>query len=234
MFEPCGKCKDGYIYSGDSAVKCSCLIEYQRSIITQVRLSRSGVYDEVDLSWYKGPDIEGNVSKIKKYVDGLTEKFSKNSHLYFVGPNGSQKTFTSKAIIKEAVLKNLSCKFVLMNDLIKKLTDIYEDGYNSTIDEYYSCSLLVIDDCFDPKKVTVFKSGYQIPYLDEFLRKRIEQFGGNIIFTSNIPIKDIDENKFSKDIKNLLKRSISDKGGELYFNDIYSSMENKDILNMWS
>jgi DNA replication protein DnaC len=158
----------------------------------------------------------------------------RNSHLYLVGPNGSQKTYTAKAIIKEAIEKDLSCKFVLMNDLIKKLTSIYEEGYSNSIEEYYNCDILVLDDCFDVKKVTLFKSGYQIPYLDEFLRKRIEQLGGNIIFTSNIQIEDINEDKFSKDIKNLLTRSIKDKGGELYFSDIYSSIEDKEILSMWN
>jgi DNA replication protein DnaC len=235
-FIPCSLCNNGYIYNGDSVQKCSCLKAYQKSVQISLGFFNAGVTDDIlpDLKNYKGKDVRDNLSKIRKYVNGLSDKYMRNSHLYLVGPNGSQKTYTAKAIIKEAIEKDLSCKFVLMNDLIKKLTSIYEEGYSNSIEEYYNCDILVLDDCFDVKKVTLFKSGYQIPYLDEFLRKRIEQLGGNIIFTSNIQIEDINEDKFSKDIKNLLTRSIKDKGGELYFSDIYSSIEDKEILSMWN
>lgn len=236
MFIPCGSCIKGYLYSGDSVTKCQCLKDFQYNEKIKLGLVKSNIFDVIppDLQNYKGKDLTGNLLKLHKYILGLTNKFSKDSHLYFVGPNGSQKTYTAKAILREAVAAKLNCKFILMNDLIKKLTDIYEEGYANSIDEYYMCDLLVIDDSFDPKKVTLFKSGYQIPYLDEFLRKRIEQYRGNTIFTSNISIDSIDENKFSADIKNLLERSIKDKGGELYFADIYTTIEDKDIINMWN
>ena len=43
--------------------------------------------------------------------------------------------------------------------------------------KYLECDFLIIDDSFDKKKATIFKSGYQIPFLDEFLRTRLEILG---------------------------------------------------------
>lgn len=233
-FVPCDKCKNGYIYKRDTVLKCDCLKTFQSKINTSIALNRANIYDEVILSLDK---IKGNafsVDKVKYYCNNLTEKFRKNNHLYLVGPNGTQKTYTAKTIILEAIQKGLSCQFILMNDLITLLTDIYEKEYNESIEKYFNCDILVIDECFDPKKITIFKSGYQIPYLDSFLRKRIEQSGLNTIFTANIFINDIDEIKFSKDIKNLLQRSILHKEGELPFTTVYSNMEDSEILSMWN
>ncbi|NTW90991.1 MAG: ATP-binding protein, partial [Erysipelotrichaceae bacterium] len=162
-FISCGKCDDGFYYEGDYCRKCSCLKNYQSRISIQIGLSKANILDEEipSLDKYKGSDVTGNLIKLRKYSEGILDRYARNSHLYLVGPNGSQKTYTAKALVKEAVSKGLSCKFIIMNDLIRKLVDIYEEGYNESIEEYYKCNLLVIDDCFDPKKVTIFKSGYQ-------------------------------------------------------------------------
>lgn len=230
----CNKCKKGYIYNGDTVTKCDCLKQFQDKINLQSALTRSGVYDDSEFSL---DNVKGNIdsiSKIRKYIDRIDTTFRTKSNLYLVGPNGTQKSYTSKCIITECIKKNLSCQFVLMNDLLSYLTDIYETGYNENIEKFYNCDILVIDDSFDTKKVTIFKSGYQIPYLDAFLRKRLEQLGRNTIFTSNVFIEDINEEKFSKDIKNLLQRSILHRQGQLLFDTVYSKMEDAEILSMWN
>lgn len=233
-FIPCDKCNQGYIYFGETATKCNCLCTYQQEESIRIGLEKSGIFDtEIPhLQNYKGS--KELFIKLSSYTVELRTKYKKNSHLYFVGKNGTQKTYASKGIIHFAVRKGLKCRFILMNELIEKLTNTYEDGHSEIIEPYLNCDLLVIDDCFDPKKVIIYKSGYQIPYLDSFLRKRIEQLGNNTIFTSNVEIRNIDENKFSYDIKNLLTRSIDKKGGQLYFNDVYSEITEDDIsTNMW-
>lgn len=234
QIEYCEKCNKGYLYNGDVVTKCECLKQFQDKINLQSSLMRAGIYDDAE---FRIDSIKGNtdsILKVKKYIENIETTFNRKSNLYLVGPNGTQKSYTSKCIITECLKKNVSCKFVIMNDLLSYLTDIYENGYNENIEKFYECDVLVIDDAFDTKKVTIFKSGYQIPFLDAFLRKRMEQLGKNIIFTSNVFINDIDENKFSKDIKNLLQRSILHRQGQLLFDTVYSSIQDSDILSMWN
>jgi len=195
------------------------------------------VYDEnvPKLSDYQGDDPYGNVEKLRKYAKD--SRYRKGSHLYFQGPNGTQKTFMAKALLTESIKNGMSCRFILMNELLSKLTDIYEKDYGNLLDQYYSCDLLVIDDTFDPKKVLIFKSGYQIPYMITFLKKRMEQLQGNIVFTSTVPIARIDDSKFSPDIKDMLVRMVKDKGGELTFNERFdiNNIKDSDITgNMWN
>jgi DNA replication protein DnaC len=122
-----------------------------------------------------------------------------------------------------------------MGDLVDMITDAFAtEKKNDKIDEYLNCELLVIDDAFDKAKVTLFKSGYQLPYLDRFIRKRLETYKLNTIFTSNVKIEEIQDNGFSYDIQNLIERNIKLRGGYLEFNDVFVSDEyNIDVKSIW-
>jgi DNA replication protein DnaC len=99
-----------------------------------------------------------------------------------------------------------------MNTLLNELKENFHkdkedlDDYDIWYNDLVNCDLLIIDDAFD-KKSLVYKSGYQITYLDTLLRTRLERTGKSIIFTSNTNIEDIDEEKFSLSIKELVKRN---------------------------
>lgn len=239
IYTPCGinNCVNGYRYFRDSVRKCDCLDKFQKQTKLEIELNKAGIYDDkvYSLNDYKGEDSNKNLEKISKYINGIKKDFSINSHLYLYGPNGSQKTTIAKCIIKESIFQGVKCKFILMNDLLTKLTDIFENDNKELLEAYYSCDLLVIDDCFDPKKILLYKSGYQLSFLITFLKKRIEQLRKNTIFTSNIKIQDIDESKFSTDIKDMLLRTIELKKGQLFFKDRFvDNITNTDILSMWN
>jgi hypothetical protein len=66
---------------------------------------------------------------------------------------------------------------------------------------------LVIDDAFDPRKSTLYKSGYQFGFLDTFLRYRLETLGRAICFTSNVPVEEIAKS-WTPSIASLVQRSV--------------------------
>ena len=87
---------------------------------------------------------------------------------------------------------------------------------------------------FDKDKILIYKSGYQLSFLDRFLRRRIESLGLNTIFTSNVPIEEIESNGFSYDIQNLIERSVKLRGGLMEFKDTFVSEEHDiDIKSIW-
>ena len=71
-------------------------------------------------------------------------------------------------------------------------------------------------------KVTLYSTGYQFSFIDQFIRRRLESDKKNIIFTSNVPISKISTEGFTKDVQDVLYRNISVKKGELSFNDRYN------------
>lgn len=235
QFESCSNCKNGYIYSDDSVIKCQCLKLYQSQALFELRLEKAGLKDfNLNLSDYKGKDLLHNISKIEKYCSHLTSDFRYNSHLYLTGPNGTQKSTVAKIILMYTIKFGLTGKFILMSDLVDILTDVYSDDPRRQVelDNLLSVDVLCIDDAFDKNKVTLYKSGYQLAFIDRFIRSRIEVHHRNTIFTSNVPIDKISDNGFTKDIQDLLYRSIKIRDGELIFNDVYVK-EDVDIKSLW-
>ena len=238
QFESCGKCEGGYIYSTDrtQVSKCDCLKKYQAKVLLDLKKEKANIENfDLTLADYKGKDELDNLLKLKYYTDHITDKLATGSSLYFYGKNGTQKSTMSKVILLEALKKGLTGKFLLMNSLMGTICDSFnEHKEERTFLE--TCDLLVIDDCFSAKKVTLYKNSrdYQMSFLDAFFRKRLEQNKKNIIFTSNVTIDEIESNGFSYDIMNLLKREISAKKGNLTFSDVYVQDENDiNIKSLW-
>ena len=81
--------------------------------------------------------------------------------------------------------------------------------------------LLILDEAFDREKVTVYKSGYQIPFLDTFLRKWSNTTDKSIIFISNVEPSKIEANGYSRSIQDFVERNIKLHGALLTFEDRY-------------
>lgn len=233
-YTPCGQCSNGYIYTNDIAKKCDCLKQFQKLARIEINLKEAGIESfNCDFSSYVGKDKNCNIDKLKSYCTQATTKFKNNSHLYLTGKNGTQKTTLAKIILKKFIEQGFSGKFILMSDLVDILTDVFSDNPTRTqeLDFLRNVSLLIIDDAFDKNKVVLYRSGYQLPYIDRLLRYRLEVAKVNTIFTSNVSINDISKNGFSYDIQNLLERSIQCKNAELFFEDIYT--DSIDIQSIW-
>lgn len=201
----------------------------QRELRLGLLLKQAGITEpEHRLNQYKGADERRNIPKIKKYVAEF-ERF-KSVNLYFWSDgNSSQKTTVAKNIILELSLLGYECQFILMADLLSLLQKETFGGVGlaEQVNRLRNVDFLVIDDAFDPKKATVYRSGYQFSFLDTFLRYRIETARKAVCFTSNIPIEKISEN-WTASIMSLVERSVPTP---MEFNDYLDGFGREDI---WS
>jgi len=208
-------------------------VDYKNKRKTEKIISKGNLPPHIiDLSFDDLIKMNDRVDKLKMYVLNFDEKF-KHIHLYFWGSkNGTQKTTTASILAKELALSGHSVEFILMSDLSKLLTkEGFEEEANDEINRYLNTDFLIIDDAFDGKKITVYKSGYQIPFIDTFLRKRLETKRKATCFTSNIPLSKIDSDIFGVSLTKLLERSIFDPWE---FTVPYSLRNDFDPTSLWS
>ena len=176
-------------------------------------------------------DYAGNqdLSKIRQYIDNFETQFYSVNLYFWSRMNSTQKTTVASYIgnmidKKEHIKKdNFGCtkkssydvRFVSMYELITDLTnEQFQEECRQKIKEYQTCDFLIIDDSFAKDKITIYKSGYQIPALHNFLKKRMEQLEKATCFTANVPIKEIG-NLTSVSIQSLINRRVY----ELEFTD---------------
>ena len=203
----------------------------RKQLTARLQSSHIPTYVEnLSLGDYVGNDTD-KILKLEKYVSRFGEKFN-TVHLYFWSKeNGTQQTTTSSIVGKLLLEKGFSVQFVLMGSLMKMLSEEkFNEEYTEVLNAIRSCDFLIIDDSFDKKKATIYKSGFQIPFLDEFLRTRLEIQRKATCFSSNFSLDEIDAEVFGSSLKNLMKRSIPDP---FLFRSSYELRNDFDIDDLW-
>lgn len=205
--------------------------DYLRDRLILQKLSEMGLSEDClkfGFETYKGADSNGKLPKLAKYVVEFKNRYRK-VHLYFWSrSNSTQKSTMAKAILVKLLSQGIDARFVLMSDLLRRLTDeAFHPENTEILDAYRSAAFLVIDDSFDPNKATIYKSGYQFAFLDTFLRQRLEVEKRATCFTSNVPISEIEKN-WTTSISKLVQRSIPDP---MEFQDHLSDFS---IDDLWS
>jgi hypothetical protein len=168
------------------------------------------------LDTYIGEDSFGNIPKLKKYCDEFKTNFL-HTHLYLWSRvNGTQKSTCAKDIIVRLAKRGVKSRFVLMDRLVKTLLDAERDAdAKQKAEEWAAAEFLVIDECFTKGQITLFKSGYQLAFMNTFLKERLEVFRRATCFTANAPIEDIGR-EWGVSIQSLVDRSVPDP---MLFND---------------
>lgn len=219
----CEKCENGYIYIEEEAKKCECLKAFQKKVKFNMLLGRSGlsVGDKRPFEEYSGEKSAENIKNLIKFLVDYPNGFRKEASFYLWSSlNGTQKTTIAKNILITLLEKGYSGKFILFGEFVNLLLSKERDEEaRKEVEFLQKCDVLVLDDCFMKSKVTIFNSGYQFSFIDQFLRKRLEIDKKNTIFTSNVPIEKIESEGFTKDVQSLLHRLISVRGGEMSFDD---------------
>jgi DNA replication protein DnaC len=119
-----------------------------------------------------------------------------------------------------------SVKYILMNDLIKMLQKAErDDSIMAKLEKLEDVDLLLIDEAFDKEKVTIYKSNFQVPFLDSFLRSRMQTKHKGIIFISNVSPYDIEAKGFNYSIQDLVVRNMNKEKGFMEFKDRYDSIK---------
>jgi len=220
----------GYLKSRDgSMTRCECRVQLQ----SEARLTTLSI--EANLpnypSWspdmYTGTKSVDNMRKIRLFVDQFDTKF-KTISMYWLGGNSTQKTTSAHWIAVELLKKGKSVQYVTMQNLVKDLME--GESFSKTVDvsKYYNADFLIIDESFDPTKVTLFKSKFQIPFLDSFVRERVEIRRRSTLFISNVGIEQVD--MFSTSLRALVERCTV--GSVFTFEDRF--VQNvSTIQNLW-
>lgn len=240
-FVGCARCSDlgGYytahLEDGEEIVKkCRCLKIYEKETSLTQAVDKAGLPKIVDgytISDYIGKDTNDNLPKIKKYIDEFKDRYQGKS-LYIYGPYGTQKTTVVCWMAKRAIGIGISVTYDTMNNLVSKLVDKADFQKKDSVDisQYENVDLLILDEAFDKNKMLWYASNYQMPFLDSFLRNRLEVENKSIVFVSNTPPEEI-SSKFDRGLQDLIIRNTS--GGWLHFEDHYSIKDNFDPNDMW-
>lgn len=242
-FVPCGKCNDGYIHiiteNGPAVIECDC----HKKFIENNRIETTYKHNGFDMRHfnysprqYAGTKSVADKDRLINYV----EQFDKNPTVrslivYLYGPNGTQKTTIASWIGKELIKKNYSVRYYLMNDLIRLLMDA--ESFNedvaekakAKVEKLEETDLIIVDEAFDKEKMKLWKSGYQLSYIDSWIRKRVGSLNKGIFFISNVKIEDIESQGLSHSIQDFVEREVKLHNCYLQFLDNYIESTTKEF-----
>ncbi|MCA1799924.1 MAG: ATP-binding protein [Actinobacteria bacterium] len=250
-FIPCRQCSNsptpGYLeeeLKGDNGYsyrvlrKCECRVKFDKERVFLHTAKKANLrpsmleYDPIQ--HYEGKLSIDSMRKVVRYGCSLDDVKFRTQSLYLYGPYGTQKTTLAQWLGKKAIERGLTPYYVIMRTLVNALVDSqYNDPDTSdaikqekaaVISNAAKSDLLIIDESFDLNKMTLYKSNYQLPFLDEFIRDRIDIKEKRIVFVSNVPVKGMD--KAFGALQDLLARKISAAGAELHFRDNYQDARN--------
>lgn len=232
--------------------KCACFRDYLRKQHILLQVNRSNLRPSlVEMeppyhpdTHYKGTKSLEAAKRLGAYVRKVSEgdPIFKRQSLYMHGPYNTQKTTMAQWAGIALLESRISVQYTLMRTLVNSLVEQQfdsdkEQGDSKNLRREYlrkvkECDVLILDESFDLSKMTIYKSQYQIPFLDEFVRDRLDVKEKPIIFVSNVQVESIDP--IFASLKNLLRRRISKVGAALLFEDDYdvvsNSFETKDIF----
>jgi DNA replication protein DnaC len=221
-----------------TAVECERHVEWRTKRELFAKFIQSGFrWDLFELDYpndYVGFQSIKSMQRVVNYV----KKFPYSEEVrkclvYLYGPNGTQKTLMGNYIGSQLIQQGYDVKFILMNTLIKNLTqESYNDDVRLWLEKLAKADLLVLDEAFDIEKVSIsMRSGYQLPFFDTFIRQWINNKG--IVMISNKKIEDIPA-VFGSSLQNLVKRRSKYATSALEFLDNWADIKSlegaKDIF----
>lgn len=218
----------------DKLIECECHKEWRLKSQLVVKAKRASLDPSlIDYNLrtdYLGTESLAEVNRVLKYVEMSLNPKERNdikarlasSVIYLYGTNGTQKTHVGNWMGYEFLKKGKSVRFILMNTLIKLLQKADRDeDVQEQLDKLSDVDLLIIDEAFDKEKVTIYKSNFQFPYIDTFLRDRLQTKHKGIVFISNVSPYDIESKGFNASIQDLVIRNLAQCKGLMEFKDRY-------------
>ena len=232
----------------DVVEECECHKTWKKAVQLEDKVKKAGLSPDILHSHYSPDSYVGtksldNVSRIKRFVERSLNKDEPEqvkaqlaaSSIYMYGPNGTQKTSLAMWMGYKFLEAGKTVKYILMNDLLKMLQKAErDDQIKKDLDKIAEVDLLLIDESFDKGKLTIYKSGYQIPFLDSFLRNRLQSNSKGIVFISNVSMDEIEKNSFNESIQDLVTRNVTIYNGFMEFKDNYlDTVGQVDIENLF-
>ncbi len=215
---------------------CTCFKDYQKKLILLMNLKKAGIPESImdyNSKSYKGEKSIESIRKIRMFAKNFHEKYS-HTNLYIHGPNSTQKTTIAHWVGMKLVEdeKTTVC-YTLMDKVVKDLISCNygerEEELSKTVEQYRDSDCLIIDECFDKRKMTLYQSGWQLSFLDSFLRERMEQNKRATIFISNIDLSMI-EGTFGVGMLELVKRNCANS---IFLLEDKIDVNDFDLKDMW-
>lgn len=229
----------GYYYdtiNGTQVLReCSCHITWRKERELDYKLEKANLISDYHFSDYRGTESLEDL-KALEFMSNNFEKFRYKKMIYVYGPNGTQKTSMIQALGKELIKKDYTAYYTLMQELINNLMPDFgkdtDPAREAFLKRCREVDLLIVDESWDKSKVTLYNSGYQIPFLDSFLRQRFELNKGSILFVSNRQPSEIGSQGFGESLQNFVTRNT--RGSLLIFKDRYIENANQiDRLSLF-
>ena len=212
---PCRLCsklpgpKAGFIYKDSYVFECDCHKKYREQRLYSIRAKRAEIWQNPPniLETYLGNKSRQNKDYFIKYIENFKEYQDKV--LYLHGPNGTQKTSIVMWGGMELIKQGYKVQYILMYRLIELLTSNFDKQEESekVLDVIRKSDLLIIDESFAKDKVLLYKSGYQLSFIDSFLRSRIDVMRKGTVFVSNKKSNEIEIEGFGKSLQDLIMRN---------------------------
>lgn len=200
----CPKCKGvGYVLQNGSAKECDCRFpEYKK----QLPLShREASFETMDYRNFDG--ILGVREMVSYYQRTALNKVKKG--VYLQGDVGRGKTHLACAIFNNYIAQG-KLKFIVVDDLIRKIKAAFSDGVEFNLASYMSADLLVLDD-LGAEKTTEFVEGELYNIINYRYTNKLPT-----IITSNIPWNEL-EGKYQMNGRRIASR-ISEMCGSFNLN----------------
>lgn len=234
-FIACEKCKNsenlpsGYYWvSKDEglAKECECHKKWYLENQSKKLFKHYGFnekYWDYNPRTYIGKKSIENKNRLLNYITQFIENPEvRKLLLYIYGPNGTQKTSLVNFIGKRLIYEGFTVRYLLMNNLVKLLQEAtFEEDFKQKIKKISESDLLIIDEAMDKSKLMLWKSGYQLSFIDTFIRDRIQSQNKGIIFVSNVHPDKISEQGLSISIQDFIQRECKINNTLLTFEDNY-------------
>jgi DNA replication protein DnaC len=139
----CEECKTKHISDGD--ILCS---KCRDKIEAINRYSESNIpieYWKLNIE----KNFDGDKKLLEKYYEitkELVRTFELGTSLCLCGNHGQGKTYFATSLLKKAALKNYTCLYTTLSDVVSALTQSYNDKHDSR-KELTMVDFLVIDEC---------------------------------------------------------------------------------------
>lgn len=239
-FTSCGKCNDGWIKAdtayGPAVIECDCHKKWQQEAELE-RSYRSSGFDMRHFGYsprsYVGSNSAADKNRLINYVKQfeLSDKVRK-AIVYLYGPNGTQKSTFACWIGKSLIAAGFNVKYISMADLMALLMDA--EDFNEDIsteakhrvEKLEHSDLVIIDESFDKDKMKLWKSGYQMSFIDKWIRRRVQQLNKGIFFISNVELNGIEAQGFTHSIQDFVSREVMQHNCYLKFLDNYIANSN--------
>lgn len=239
----CNKCdSNGFIVKDGKAVMCECRSKYEYEVNASNLLLNSGLltkdstYEDLkklidyDFKDYRGKDENGNIKRIKKYVDEFDNinKPFKHLHCYVYGGQGTQKSYTLRGMLAKLACKGKNVYYIFTRDLIDLLIDSERnEEAEKKLNYILNVDCLVLDE-FDSERIVSWKSNYKEEMLIVPLKRRMEVIRKSTWIISNYSLEEQNKSSFANLYYDLLCREC--KFGMFNFKDRYFDCLSKEEI----